>query len=219
MNSRILSLSTRGTLLVIVAFAAFLAIPQVLPAAPMQLVFTGTVKRVDGNFSVAPYGIYAGTPVSFTYVVDQAAAGDNVDSTWRDYFHAEQVGGLRIIGSAADDAYFNGYRDKYNLQTHLFTGSGKEANDWWSSQENLPDGQYFYVGQYFYGNGGLLHPNDPSYSPYAFVRYDLVLTSMSAVPLPGALWLLAPALAGLAGMRRKNPEKGTVPLFPRRKDS
>ncbi len=218
MKSQILSSQTRGRMVLILAVAILMAIPQVLSAAPMQLQFTGTVIRVDGNFSVAPYGISAGTPVSFTYVVDLAAPGANTDSTWYDYFHAEQVGGLRIIGSAAEDVYFSGYRDKYNNQTHFFTGSGREANDWWSSPEVLPEGQYFYVGQYFYGNGGLLHPYS-TYSPYAFVRYDLTLTSISAVPLPGALWLLAPALAGLAGMRRKNPEKGTVPLFPRRKDS
>jgi hypothetical protein len=201
MNLHVLSLSIRNRILLIVAVAVLLVIPQILPAAPVQLVFEGTVNHIDRMNYSPP--ISAGDRVSFTYIVDLAAPGAFADTTWYDAFYTTQVGGLRIIGSSAEDIYHGGYRDKYNNQTHLYTGSGKEANDWWSSPETLPDSQYFYVGQYFYGNGGLLHPNDPEYSPYAFVRYDLYLTSMSTVPIPGALWLFSPGLLGFIGLKRK----------------
>jgi hypothetical protein len=161
-----------------------------------------------GGYDVGQHGITIGSNVSFTYIVDLAADGHfgstiYPDTQYYDYFHAEQVGGLRIIGSAAEDIYHRAYRDTYWNQTKLFTGSDREANDFWSAQESIPGGAYFYVGQSFYGNGGLLHPNSPTYSPYAFVRYDLTLTAMSSVPIPGALWLFAPALAGLVGLRRR----------------
>jgi hypothetical protein len=77
-------------------------------------------------------------------------------------------------------------------------------NDWWSDYEALPDGQYFYVGQRFYGNGGLLHPEGSGLGkPYAFVRYDLSVESMSEVPIPGAIWLLGSGMIGIVGIRRK----------------
>jgi len=88
-------------------------------------------------------------------------------------------------------------------QTKLFTGSDIESNQWWSSSEALPVGQYFYVGQSFYGTGGVLYPNGWGHTPWAFVRYDLTLTSMSSVPIPGAMFLFAPALAGIVGLRRR----------------
>jgi hypothetical protein len=203
MKSVVLLLSIKSKILLIVALVALMAAPQVILAAPVKLVFEGTVNHIDANnFSLTPYGISAGSSVSFTYIVDLAQPGAFADYSVYDAFYATQVGGLRILGDT-EDVYRGGYRNKSWNQTYLYTGTGKESNDWWSNEEVLPEGQYFYVGQYFYGNGGLLHPSDPEYSPYAFVRYDLLITSMSAVPIPGAVWLFAPALAGLVGLRRR----------------
>ncbi len=202
MNSRASSISIKCFLL-LAAFLGLLAIPQVLLAVPVQLVFEGTVRRIDGNFSVAPYGISQGSKVSFTVTIDLAKDGSWSDYSVYDSFYAKQTGGTRIISSSAEDTSFTGYRDTYNNQTHIQIGSGKEYNDWWSNQETLPAGQYFYVGQYFYGNGGIVRPSGYM-GPYALVRYDLVLKSISSVvPIPGAVWLLAPAMAGLVGLRRR----------------
>jgi hypothetical protein len=44
---------------------------------------------------------------------------------------------------------------------------------------------------------------DSFYFTYAYGEHDLILTAHNAVPIPGALWLFAPALAGLIGLRRR----------------
>jgi hypothetical protein len=49
MNSQVMSSSIRNRILLIVAVVVLLAIPEVLPATPVQLVFTGTVTSIDGG--------------------------------------------------------------------------------------------------------------------------------------------------------------------------
>lgn len=214
MNSHCLLFKLRIRVILSFFAVCFLMVPGVLWASLVELQFEGTVKRIDGSYNVAPYGIHVGSNVSFTYVIDidadaHLATGTirndttyNGD-TWQDFFHAEQVGGLRILGLSGALESHVAWRDKVNQQTHIQTGTAYELNDWWSSQETITGDQYFFVGQYFYGNGGLLHPSSPSYSPYAFVRYDLTLTSMTPVPIPGSVWLLCTGIAGFFGIGRK----------------
>ncbi len=180
---------------------------QAVQAAPIQVVFSGEVTRIDGNYTPP---IAVGDPVSFTYLFDFDADGienGNIkqDTQYYDYFYAEQIGGLWVLPGGTETVFY-GRRDTYNNQTSVRSGSyAYQYNDWWTSGEALPAGQYFYVGQYFYGNGGLLYPNGRyAGQPYAFVRYNLHVDSISVVPEPGSALLLGPALVGVMAIRRKH---------------
>jgi hypothetical protein len=175
-------------------------------ASPIEVVFSGQVTRIDGNYTP---DIEVGDAVSFTYLIDFDADGMETgaikaDSQYYDYFYVEQTAGLWLLTPGTDTVFY-GRRDFWNNQTAIRSGSySYQYNDWWTGSESLPEGEYFYQGQYFYGNGGILYP-DGRYAgqPYAFVRYDLWVQSINAVPGPASALLLAPSITGLIAFRKK----------------
>ena len=186
--------------------AALLTFPLALHAAPVQIHFSGTVTAIHGTYTPP---ISVGEDVSFTYIFDLEETGfdkngTKTDSQYYDYFYAEQTGGLHILDTGEPDTRRFARRDSYYNQTSIQTGSNYETNDWWSNRESIPDGRYFYIGQYFHGNGGILYPyGSGAYKPYAYVRYDLWIDSISEVPVPGAAWLFGSVVIGLMGYRKK----------------
>ena len=114
--------SVRRPFLVIIAaiLTTLFFIPTGILASPLTIQFTGTVSRIDGSYS--PAGISVGDDVSFTYTFDLDGVGYNEqgprqDTQYYDYFYAEQVDGLRILGlGPATDTRRWARRDTYKIK-------------------------------------------------------------------------------------------------------
>ena len=106
------------------------------------------------------------------------------------------VSGPSLTGYAEDpdDVYIEGWTDGYwSYYVYDEGDSGFSYSGWGASSRELLDGSWDgwgYSGSAVYGVGTI--PGTP------------VAAQSSAVPIPGAVWLLGSGLLGLIGMKRRN---------------
>lgn len=186
-------------------------------ASPVRLTMSGTVFRIDGDQYLAnDAGIYVDSAVSFTHIIDVDLDAFSVEADGDvtitddfyyggnltyDYFYAEQVSGpsygMPMPTGNLVVAFHRGQDNRWDNKTELVTGTGFENSSLIAYNE-LAD---ITLGEYFYGTTTLKTSSGPG--PYAYVRTHLYLQSMSAVPIPSAIWFLGSGLIGLVGFRSK----------------
>ena len=202
----------------ILTLLSYLALAGLVLAAPVHYTFEGTVIGIysDDADIVAEAGIAVGYEVSYEFLIDVERDGvKNLndgsiiimeDNGWYDYFYVdllsdkylhEKNGGF--YNEPLDTRQINyGYSAVRPYYQSVIYG-GAEGDNIWINAFNHP----FYnwkVGESF---SGIERAYD-SIGNYSRIDLSVVLTDISTVPIPGAVWLLGSGIIGLVSLRQKH---------------
>jgi len=179
-------------------------------AAPKLYTFEGFVSGFQSyhqNYDIDDFGIIiGGTTLRYVFEVDfnnGVSTYTNSAGTWN-YFYSDLIEGSVINGGLL-------YGDYYGFNWYRLSGpnmgeiTSNHANVRIDSYENDTQNwrvQDWQIGQAFSSTDLASYPGGINGSA-VYAYGDVTLTSITAIPIPGAVWLLGSGLIGLVGLRKK----------------
>ena len=197
----------------LVLLIALLAFSGFASAASVRYTFSGTVSNVNDGGSAGDVSV--GDQLSYVFDVDTSRDGfyiltdgrviNQQDRSGYDYFYADFVAGGLLDGDTL--ACPGTCVEEYNYGWAFSRGSSTRAT-------YLTGGESYDFSQVY---SGLLHLSDWAvgtsvlgYESFtgtdgarSIVYSSLTVTSITAVPVPAAVWLFGSALLGFIGLNRR----------------